>query len=103
MKKGRPGILLSVLTSESELQTMLTIVYKETTTAGVRISNVERHKLPREIKEFNTSLGKIKAKVFYNNSHSKVVPEFEECKRIAETKKLSLNTVYQTITKELNG
>jgi uncharacterized protein (DUF111 family) len=60
MKKGRPGVLLSVLIENKLLNEVLNILYSETNTLGVRISEIGRHKLHREISEVNTSLGKLK-------------------------------------------
>jgi uncharacterized protein (TIGR00299 family) protein len=105
MKKGRPGILLSVLTEESKLEKIVNIIYRETTTIGLRIFKVGRNKLEREIKEFDTSFGKVKAKVIGNNNNGiyKVMPEFEECKRIADSTNIPLNEIYYQLYKELNG
>jgi uncharacterized protein (TIGR00299 family) protein len=107
MKKGRPGTLLSVLADESLIDEMLRIIYKETTTIGIRINKVNRHKLEREIKEYDTSLGRIKAKQILNINNgtaaNKIIPEFEECRRIAEETNKPLNEIYNILYKELNG
>jgi uncharacterized protein (TIGR00299 family) protein len=107
MKKGRPGILLSVLTEETLIDKMLQIIYKETTTIGVRINKISRHKLHREIKEYDTSLGRVKAKQISNVNNgidiNKVIPEFEECRRIANETNKPLNEIYNQLYKELNG
>lgn len=106
MKKGRPGILLSVLTDESKLENIVKIIYRETTTIGLRINKVGRNKLEREIKEFKTSFGKVKAKVITGSSSNdvyKVMPEFEECRRIANDTNKPLNEIYNQLYKELNG
>jgi pyridinium-3,5-bisthiocarboxylic acid mononucleotide nickel chelatase len=105
MKKGRLGILLSVLTEESKLENIVNIIYRETTTIGVRINKVGRNKLEREIKEFDTSFGKVKAKVIIGNNSTginKVMPEFEECRRIANDTNKPLNEIYNQLYRELN-
>jgi len=106
MKKGRPGILLSVLTEESKLEEIVKIIYRETTTIGLRINKVGRNKLEREIKEFDTSFGKVKAKVITGGNSldiNKVMPEFEECRRIADEINKPLNDIYNQLYRELNG
>ncbi len=107
MKKGRPGILLSVLADERIIDKILQIIYKETTTIGVRINKINRHKLEREIKEFDTSFGRVKAKQISNVNNGidtkKIIPEFEECKRIADETNKPLNEIYNILFKELNG
>jgi uncharacterized protein (TIGR00299 family) protein len=101
MKKGRPGILLSVMTSENNVQKISEIIFRETTTLGVRIQNVGRKKLKRELKEIDSQFGKIKVKVVVADGKKKLLPEFEECKRIALEKNIPLKEVFFQIQKEL--
>jgi uncharacterized protein (TIGR00299 family) protein len=101
MKKGRPGILLSVLANRANLDAILKVVYSETTTLGVRIQPVDRRKLPRTYKEVNTSLGTVKVKAIVTDGVERLVPEFEECRRIATEKKLSLLEVYRILEAEM--
>ena len=63
MKKGRPAIQLSVLTDVSGTDRVVDTIFRETTSIGVRIQEVERRKLSREIREVETSSGKIRIKV----------------------------------------
>ena len=63
MKKGRPAILLSVLTDSSKIDRVLDIIFRETTSIGVRIREVGRKKLTREIKEVDTTYGKVRIKI----------------------------------------
>ena len=51
MKKGRPAILLSVLADKTKTDVVLNIIFRETTSIGVRIQEVGRKKLSREIRE----------------------------------------------------
>lgn len=100
MKKGRPGILLSVLVNRAKMDGVLKIIFSETTTLGVRIQQVERRKLPRELKEIDTSLGRIKVKAVVFDGVERLVPEFEECRRIAKERGLPLLEVYRMIESE---
>lgn len=103
MKKGRPGMLLSVLIEESILDKILQIIYSETTTIGIRVNRIERNKLEREIRVIDTSLGRIRVKVISSNgSKNKFVPEFEDCKKIAQSTNTPLNSVYNILMQELN-
>jgi uncharacterized protein (TIGR00299 family) protein len=101
MKKGRPGILLSILANRSNLDAVLKIVYSETTTLGVRIQSIERKKLPRAYKDINTSLGTVRVKAVVTDGVERLVPEFEECRRIAIERKLSLLEVYRILETEM--
>ncbi len=102
MKKGRPGILLSVLAAENKLSKVLEIIYSETTTLGARITHIDRHKLEREIKKVDSSFGKVKVKIVGRDTGKKVVPEFEECRRIARSTGKPLNDIYNQLLRELN-
>ncbi|HLA68852.1 MAG TPA: nickel pincer cofactor biosynthesis protein LarC [Bacteroidota bacterium] len=101
MKKGRPGMLLSIIAERGKLDSVLGVIFKETTTLGVRILPVERRKLSRSSRDVQTSLGVVKAKVVVNEGKERLVPEFEECKRIAQEKNLPLKDVYKIIEREL--
>jgi uncharacterized protein (DUF111 family) len=101
MKKGRPGILLSTLAERSKLDAVLEVLFTETTTLGVRLQPVGRRKLPRTQKTVTTSLGTVAAKAVVRNGREVLVPEFEECKRIATEKKIPLIEVYKVLEKEL--
>ncbi len=103
MKKGRPGMLLSILLERAKLDAILAIVFRETTTLGVRIQPIERRKLPRSQREVQSSLGTVKAKVIVREGKEVLVPEFEECKRIALERNLPLKDVYSTLEREMNG
>jgi len=59
MKKGRPGILLSVMTPRAVLGGVTELIYRETTTIGLRLLPVGRRKLPRRHLELRTSLGTV--------------------------------------------
>ena len=104
MKKGRPGILLSILLENRYLSDALNIIYSETTTLGVRISEISRHKLKRELTEKQTSLGLIKVKaVKMPDGYIKYYPEFEECKRLAKKYNKPLLEIQKQIIYELNN
>jgi len=102
MKKGRPGILLSVLVERAKIERILGIIFSETTTIGVRIQPVERKKLPRSSKQVKTTFGIITVKVVVIEGKEHVRVEFEECKRIASEKNIPLAEVYRILERELN-
>ncbi|MBI4534818.1 MAG: nickel pincer cofactor biosynthesis protein LarC [Ignavibacteriae bacterium] len=101
MKKGRPGVLLSVMVSKLKLDDVLDLIYSQTSTIGVRIQNIGRKKLSRRQVELQTSFGLIKAKAVLRNGKETIAAEFEECKRIAEERNLSLLDVMQAIDREI--
>jgi pyridinium-3,5-bisthiocarboxylic acid mononucleotide nickel chelatase len=101
MKKGRPGILLSVLAERAKMDTLLSILFKETSTIGVRIQHIERRKLPRTGKQVQTSLGLVTVKSIVVDGTEQLRPEFEECKRLALEKHLPLMEVYKIIEHDI--
>lgn len=101
MKKGRPGFLLSTLVERSRVDGILAILFRETTTLGVRMHPVERRKLVRGQKQVASSLGTVTVKTIVSDGRERLVPEFEECKRLATEKKLPLIEVYRILEKEL--
>src|SRR6185369_1551406 len=103
MKKGRPGIVLSLLTERRKMKELLPIIFSETSTIGVRIQPIERMKLERKIVQINSSFGPVKAKQIRWDDAVRLVPEFEECKRIAVEKGMALRDVYAVLERELGG
>jgi hypothetical protein len=103
MKKGRPGIILSALVERSKIDRYLDILFRETTTLGVRIQPIERKMLPRSTKQVQTSFGIVSVKVIVLEGQEQLRAEFEECKRIAAENKLPLAAVYRRLEKELNS
>ncbi|HEV8537488.1 MAG TPA: nickel pincer cofactor biosynthesis protein LarC [Bacteroidota bacterium] len=101
MKKGRPGILLSTLVARSKLDAAIDVLFTQTSTIGVRIIPTERKKLLREEREVQTRLGKVKMKAIFIDGKERLVPEFEECKRLAEANKIPLVEVYRMLEKDV--
>ena len=92
MKKGRPGVKLTVLCKEADSEKLIKIIMKETTTIGLRFYDVKRRVLQREIKLVDTEFGKVRVKLSkLGNEILKATPEYEDCKRIA--KKLNIPLV----------
>jgi hypothetical protein len=94
MKKGRPAILLSVLTDKPKSAEILDTIFRETTSIGVRIQEVGRKKLNREVREIETSYGKIRIKISKRvDEIMTVTPEYEDCRKLADEKQVPLKTV----------
>ena len=94
MKKNRPGLLVSVLT-KPELESALTrLLFEETTTIGVRITQARRKVLDREVVTVETSYGAVKMKVArLEGKIANVAPEFEDCRRLADENSVALKDV----------
>ncbi len=96
MKKGRPAIMLSVLTDRGASSRLLDTVFRETTSIGARIQEVGRKKLGRETREVGTRYGTVRVKVSTRDGEVlTVTPEYEDCKRLAEEKQVPLKQVME--------
>jgi len=101
MKKGRPGIKLSVLVSSQKEKDILDIIFEETTSLGVRKYKVEKIMLDREFSKVNTEYGDITVKkAYYKGKIVKYKPEYEECKAIAKEKNISIDKIYKALYKQ---
>jgi len=99
MKKNRPGILLTVLAEKNSHQSLLDIIFKESFTTGVRIHTSIRKKIPRKIEEVETRFGKAKVKIAGENNFLEILPEFEDCKILAERNNVPLKIIYEEVKK----
>ncbi len=101
MKKNRPGVKLTFLCPPEKLQSLSRVVLAESTAIGVRYYPVSRIKLERSTEERDTSLGRVLVKVIQGvGGPARIVPEFEECRRIALEKGIPLLEVYKIIERE---
>jgi hypothetical protein len=98
MKKNRPANLLSVICREENLEHLLEIVFRETTTLGVRIKEERRRVLYRSFDKVATPWGEVTVKTGYAGEDKKLMiqsaPEYEECRAISETCGVPLKKVY---------
>jgi hypothetical protein len=101
MKKGRPGVLLSVICAEAKEEAVARLLLRETSTLGVRVRPVHRWEAEREVIEFASSLGRAAVKVKrIAGEPPRVAPEYEACKRIAEATGMPLAEVYRIVQAE---
>lgn len=101
MKKNRPGAMLSVICGELEEEALASFILRETSTLGVRVRPVHRWEAQREVLEFESSLGPAAVKVKrLPDEPPRAAPEYEACKRLAESSGLPLAEVYRIVQAE---
>jgi uncharacterized protein (TIGR00299 family) protein len=84
MKKNRPGTMLQVLTSHEMAQALKQVIYRETTTLGIRQQWVERECLPRRFENVETKYGPVQMKIAeLGDGQIKYSPEYEDCRILA--------------------
>ena len=99
MKKNRPGSLLIVLCEESKASEMRTILFRETSTIGIRSRQERRDCLDRVLVPTMTQWGVVRVKESrLNGSVVNFAPEYEDCRRIAEANAIPLKQVQQEAT-----
>ena len=100
MKKNRPGTLLTVLCRPKEAQSLMDLIFAETTTIGARTYNAKRRVLPRETVTVTTTFGDVRMKVASVNGHIRqATPEYEDCRKLAVEKNVPLQTVISEAVK----
>ncbi len=94
MKKNRPGTLLTVLAPPALRTTIADIIFRETTTIGLRYSDVDRECLDRDVVTVETPIGAVRFKIARRNGRLvNATPEFEDCARLAAANHLSVKEV----------
>jgi len=80
MKKNRPGTLLRVLARPEEREELIAVLFRETSTLGLRMYQAERRVQSRSFVEVETPHGKVRVKVSADGSYA---PEYEDCRKLA--------------------
>ena len=84
MKKNRPGTLLTILAHPEHEGKLRALLFRESSTLGVRTRREKRHVLPRRYEAVSTRWGEVRMKVAnLNGTVSQYAPEYEDCRRIA--------------------
>jgi uncharacterized protein (DUF111 family) len=96
MKKNRPGVLLSVLCTAEQIARLEKIIFRETTTLGIRRWPASRHKLERSPCAVETPWGEVAGKLALMADGSRSFsPEFEACRTLASQHGVPLKQVYE--------
>jgi hypothetical protein len=94
MKKNRPGVLLTLLCEPGQADRLVDLLFRETTTLGVRTYEARRRVLDRETVTVDTSFGSVRMKLArLNGSVLNAAPEYEDCRRIATERGVPLKQV----------
>ncbi len=104
MKKSRPGTILSVICEKGVEEALKEIIFKETTTLGIRCLKFNKETLSRVIEQVSTKFGPVTFKrSFYRGKEVSFKPEYSDCKKIAEETGLPLKMVYNIILSEITN
>lgn len=93
MKKSRPGIVLHVMCAEAMKDEMVRLIFKHTTTIGIRESISRRYTLGRSMERVQTQYGEIRKKVSVGYGVTREKYEYEDLTRIARERGMSIEEV----------
>ena len=104
MKKNRPATMVSVLCDAAKKDDVTALLYSETSTLGVRVTNIDRECLPREIVKIRTEHGEVDVKIArFNGKVVNAKPEYDQLREIATMTNRPLKEVEQEILGKLNN
>ncbi len=104
MKKGRPGVMLSVIGRLEDGGSLEEILFRETKTLGVRRQVIDRAIRERGKGTVSTKWGEAEVKVSWSvESEAVVTPEFESCRLLAKSGGVALHEVYAVVMSEVRG
>ncbi len=104
MKKNRPGVLLTVLCPPEALAPMEGLLWRHTSTLGVRRSLWQRSKLRRETVVVETAWGEVRVKIAYLGDEAvRCEPEYEDCRALADAHDVSLREVRRAALSAVGG
>ena len=96
MKKGRPGSLLTVLAKPRDESRLRELMFRESSTLGIRSRREKRHALARRHETVRTAWGEVRIKIgSIDGTDSQFAPEYEDCRRIAAEHDVPLKSVMQ--------
>jgi uncharacterized protein (TIGR00299 family) protein len=98
MKKNRPGVRIEVIAPPTLREALVQRLLDETTSMGVRFATAQRRILEREPVSVETPWGTLAAKkIRAPSGEVRIVPEYEACRQVAETRQISLREVYAAV------
>jgi hypothetical protein len=104
MKKNRPGLQITVLTSPEKADALAQLFFEQTTTIGVRIFEARRKVLERQQVEVETPYGKVRMKLASRDGKIlNAAPEFEDCQKLAAEKNVPLKQVMAAAQAAFSG
>ena len=94
MKRNRPGTLVSVVAWPKDLQVLTAILLSETSTLGVRVQELSRTVIPRQIQTVRLPQGSVRVKIAdLGTGRVKITPEYRDCAALAERTKQPVQTI----------
>ena len=103
MKKSRPGVMLCVICHEADKDKMVNLVFRHTTTLGIRENRSRRYTLQRQIKSFDTPFGEVRVKYSEGYDVCRKKFEYNDLARIAREKGIGIDEAVMLIEQNLSS
>tara|TARA_B100001029_G_scaffold90815_1_gene74511 strand:- start:197 stop:1381 length:1185 start_codon:yes stop_codon:yes gene_type:complete len=102
MKKNRPAIMISVLCNQEIIEQVVSVINKETSTFGLRISSTDRIRFNRSEKKVSTEYGEVRVKLKLSDDNDIIGyhPEYEDCKNLAKMHNIPLKVIFEEAIKQ---
>ena len=97
MKKSRPGVMLTVLCRPEDRERMAGLIFKHTSTLGIRESTCKRYTLERSFREAESPYGPVRVKSVRGFGAEREKAEYEDLARIARERGIGLEEVRKSI------
>lgn len=95
MKKSRPAVTLCILVPPTLEEQIKEVLFAETKTLGIRVEEVDKEYLDREVIEVDTAFGRVRVKMAYREGRPvNIAPEYEDCRKAAVKHGVPLKEVY---------
>lgn len=100
MKKSRPATTVTVLCEATKVEKLKSLLFKHSTTLGIRENSISKHKLKRKAKTVKTKYGEVRIKEsYYNGAVLSFKPEYEDCKALAIKHNITIADVENEVLK----
>lgn len=100
MKKNRPAYKLTVLCKEEDTKDIERLIFKHTTTIGIRKRKEERSVLNRSFDTIETKYGPLDVKIVELEDETRMYPEYESAKKLALQHNVSIKEVYNALNRD---
>jgi uncharacterized protein (TIGR00299 family) protein len=100
MKKGRPGFTIQVIAPATQAFTLQQLLLTETSAIGLRFRHEQRRTLPRSLGTIMTPVGEVKVKLIEAPAGRRITPEYEDCRRIAIEREISIAEIYRLVASQ---
>ena len=101
MKKNRPAYQLTVICKKEDREKLEAIIFRETTTIGIRYVEMVRTILPRRAEKRQTSYGEVAVKICEGEGEVRITPEYESIREVCRERGLPFQKVYDDVLQEL--